>query len=83
MCSSDLPSPVRPDLRPVLGVLLAAHAFLPVAALHRALIASGHPLADPERLQAVDRLNREALAVLADARPTEVGRVLLDGMRAP
>src|SRR5690606_5269945 len=30
-------SPVRPDLRPLMGVLMAVHAFIPVAALHGAL----------------------------------------------
>src|SRR5207253_1395186 len=37
------PSPVRPDLRPLMGVLLAAHAFVPVAALHARLAEQGHP----------------------------------------
>ncbi|MBO85289.1 MAG: hypothetical protein CL927_08015 [Deltaproteobacteria bacterium] len=42
------PSPVRPDLRPLNGVLLAAHAFVPVAVFHARLAAAGHPLsADP------------------------------------
>lgn len=39
-------SPVRPDLRPLIGVLLAVHAFAPVAALHARLAAMGHPLAE-------------------------------------
>jgi hypothetical protein len=75
-------SPVRPDPRPILGVLLAAHAFLPVAELHHALVARGHPAADPRRLAEVERANRDALEVLDAARPTEVGKVLIDGMRA-
>ena len=42
------PSPVRPDLRPLNGVLLAAHAFVPVAVMHARVAAAGHPLAtDP------------------------------------
>lgn len=36
-------SPVRPDLRPLMGVLLAVHAFVPVAALHARLAAADHP----------------------------------------
>ncbi len=75
-------SPVRPDPRPLLGVLLAVHAFLPVAQLHLDLLARGHPAGDPERLRQVMTANREGLAVLAAARPTAVGKVLLDGMVA-
>ncbi|MEQ9318669.1 MAG: HEXXH motif-containing putative peptide modification protein [Polyangiaceae bacterium] len=30
-------SPVRPDLRPLMGVLMGVHAFVPVAAMHRRL----------------------------------------------
>lgn len=42
------PSPVRPDLRPLNGVLLAVHAFVPVAVFHARLAAMQHPLAlDP------------------------------------
>src|SRR5205085_553303 len=39
------PSPVRPDPRPLWGILLAVHAFLPVAELYRRLRDAGHPLA--------------------------------------
>lgn len=76
-----VPSPVRPDPRPLLGVLLAVHAFLPVAQMHLELLAKGHPAGDPERLRQVMEANREGLEVLAVARPTEVGAALLDGMR--
>ena len=42
------PSPVRPDLRPLHGVLLAAHAFVPVSVFHARLAAAGHALStDP------------------------------------
>ncbi len=75
-------SPVRPDPRPLLGVLLAVHAFLPVAQLHIELLAAGHPAGDPERLRQVMAQNREGIEVLRDARPTAVGQALLDGMRA-
>jgi HEXXH motif-containing protein len=43
--SAWTPSPVRPDLRPLIGVLLAVHAFIPVAAMHRGLADRGHPAA--------------------------------------
>ena len=71
-------SPARPDLRPVHGVLLAAHAFVPVAALHHRLAALAHPLArSPQfaRRQAqVTAGNAAALATLRDhARPTTAG----------
>jgi len=75
-------SPVRPDPRPLLGVLLAVHAFLPVAQLHIELLAAGHPAGDPERLRQVMAQNREGIEVLAAARPTAIGQALLDGMRA-
>jgi HEXXH motif-containing protein len=76
------PSPVRPDLRPLLGVLLAVHAFVPVAALHAALAAAGHPLAaSPEferRRAQVLAGNEGGLVVLREkAHPTAAGRRLL------
>lgn len=73
-----VPSPARPDLRPLFGVLLAAHAFIPVAALHHQLAALHHPLAatpsfDRRRRQVLDG-NAAALATLAaHAHPTAVG----------
>ena len=75
-------SPARPDLRPVHGVLLAAHAFVPVAALHHRLAALAHPLArSPQfaRRQAqVTAGNAAALATLRDhARPTAAGVQIL------
>lgn len=45
-------SPVRDDLRPLMGVLLAAHAFVPVARLHLGLAAAGHPIAETGPFQA-------------------------------
>ena len=44
--SEAVSSPVRPDPRPLLGVLLAVHAFVPVAALHQRLRELGHPSTD-------------------------------------
>src|SRR5258708_27261484 len=38
-------SPVRPDPRPLHGVLLAVHAFLPVARLYEKMTEADHPLA--------------------------------------
>lgn len=60
-------SPVRPDARPLLGVLLAVHAFVPVAALHQRLRELGHPLAaDP----AFARRQAEVLASNAEGLST-------------
>lgn len=75
-------SPVRPDPRPLHGVLLAVHAFLPVAALYEAMIAAGDPRAasaDGEaRLRTIVRGNHDAAQVLeAHAAPTPAGEALL------
>ncbi len=57
-------SPVRPDPRPLRGVLLAVHAFLPVADLYRRLAAADDPLAREhwfaERYAAIRATNRAA-----------------------
>lgn len=81
--SSTHASPVRPDPRPLHGVLLAAHAFLPVATLYERMIASEHPwAADPgfrRRLAQIVRSNHQAVStVVAAARTTAVGRGLVD-----
>lgn len=74
-------SPVRPDPRPLRGVLLAVHAFLPVARLYEAMIAADDPLATEDakrRFRAVVEVNREGCEVLLpNARPTPIGRSLL------
>jgi len=71
-------SPVRPDPRPLQGVLLAVHAFLPVARLYERMIAAGATDLDA-RYRDIIRINREGTDVLlANARPTPVGRGLLD-----
>ena len=61
-------SPVRPDMRPLMGVMLAAHAFVPVAQLHQGLAEAGHPLAQrPEfrvRKQQVLDTNARSLEIL-------------------
>lgn len=80
------PSPVRPDPRPLLGVLLAVHAFVPVALLHRSLQRLGDPAvsAPPARarLAAIVTGNAEGLALLERyGRPTPLGAALLRGLR--
>jgi HEXXH motif-containing protein len=71
-------SPVRPDPRPLHGVLLAVHAFVPVARLYELMIEGGAPGLE-SRYRDVVRINREGtLVLLAHARPTPVGRGLLD-----
>ncbi|MBI4566988.1 MAG: hypothetical protein HY719_01175 [Planctomycetes bacterium] len=81
------PSPVRPDPRPLAGVLLAAHAFIPVAELYRAMLRASHPLAEAgwfkSRFREIIALNDEGMAVVnAHARPTELGRRVIDEMNA-
>lgn len=76
-------SPVRPDPRPLHGILLAVHAFLPVAVLYRAMIEAGAPSADhPDfrrRFAQIVKGNREGVRVLIEnAAPTPIGRALLD-----
>jgi HEXXH motif-containing protein len=76
------PSPVRPDLRPLWGVLLAVHAFVPVAALHLRLAELDHPLSHTDlfarRRGDVLAANRDGLATLERlAKPTDVGRRVL------
>lgn len=62
-------SPVRPDLRPLMGVLLAVHAFVPVAAMQRRLADIGHPVATTTEFQhrraKVMEQNSEGLDTLA------------------
>jgi HEXXH motif-containing protein len=80
-------SEVRPDLRPLGGVLLAVHAFVPVAAMHAALAAIDHPLArDPgfeRRRRDVIGQNARGLDTLTRlGKPTPLGARLLDGLAA-
>lgn len=75
-------SPVRPDPRPLHGVLLAVHAFLPVARLYEAMIAGEDPrAADPgfrQRFAAIVAGNAAGAAILrAHARPTAAGAAVL------
>lgn len=72
-------SPVRPDARPLAGVLLAVHALVPVAVLYERMIEAGDARARASRLREIVRGNREGTRVLtASARPTSVGRDLID-----
>jgi len=80
-------SPVRPDMRPLFGVLLAVHAFAPVAALHQGLKAAGHPEADTaiyrRRVAEVRKANADALETVKKVgKPTEMGRHLIAAIDA-
>jgi HEXXH motif-containing protein len=80
-------SPVRPDPRPLWGIILAVHAFLPVAELYRRMRDAGHPFAaDPgfaERLSDIDLKNHEGMEMLrAHAQFTPAGRALFDDLEA-
>ena len=79
-------SPVRPDPRPLHGVLLAVHAFLPVARLYERMIEDGAPGSDhPDfrrRYAQIIGKNREGAAVLLEhARPTPIGAGVLEEIR--
>jgi len=81
------PSPVRPDLRPLMGVLLAVHAFVPVSALHRRMVEAGHALADgpvfARRQREVLAGNERGLRIVEEAMdPTPTGARLIAELRA-
>ena len=79
-------SPVRPDPRPLHGIVLAVHAFQPVARLYEAMIARGHEWAQKpdflRRYEQVKKVNREdiwrdaakTLGVAASDIPTSTSR---------
>jgi HEXXH motif-containing protein len=76
-------SPVRPDPRPLHGVLLAVHAFLPVARLYEKMIEAREPAAQNAaflgRFTAIRKINREgAEIVLGNGRATMIGAGLLE-----
>ncbi|MFT3774113.1 MAG: HEXXH motif-containing putative peptide modification protein [Minicystis sp.] len=76
-------SPVRPDLRPLQGVLLAVHAFLPVARLYETMTHAGDPITRgrdwDKRFRQIIEVNREGTAtLLAHARPTALGAELME-----
>ena len=73
-------SPVRPDPRPIHGVLLAVHAFLPVARLYERMLEEGDASAEVEHhLARVRKLNAQGAEVLFErGRPTAIGRGVFD-----
>lgn len=80
-------SPVRPDLRPLWGVLLAVHAFVPVAAMHDRLAELDHPLSRGERFprrraEVLAGNHRGMVAVLENAEPTDSGKRMIDEMNS-
>jgi HEXXH motif-containing protein len=80
-------SPVRPDPRPLWGILLAVHAFLPVAELYRRMRDGGHPRAAcgefEQRLSDIDQKNHEGMEMLrAHAQFTPAGRAMFDELEA-
>lgn len=77
-------SPVRPDLRPLVGVLLAVHAFIPVAALHHALAPELEgDRSFGERRAQVLASNTRGLGILREsAEPTALGARVLGELQA-
>ncbi|MFK8000878.1 MAG: HEXXH motif-containing putative peptide modification protein [Polyangiales bacterium] len=80
------PSPVRPDPRPLMGVLLAVHAFVPVAYLYDKIAEAGDPLSKvptfSRRRAEIIGANADGAAVIeAHARPTPIGKGLLDEIK--
>ena len=80
-------SPVRPDPRPLHGVLLAVHAFQPVACLYRAMLAQGDELAADQSWrrrfgQIIGKNHDGATTILTHGQPTDAGTGLLAEMRA-
>lgn len=81
------PSPVRPDPRPLWGILLAVHAFLPVAELYRRMRDAQHPFAAlpgfESRLSDIDLKNHEGMEMLrAHAQLTASGAALFADLEA-
>lgn len=79
-------SPVRPDPRPLHGVVLAVHAFQPVARLYELMAEAGHPAAENpyffKRYRDIIRMDRAGAAtVLDNAQPTPIGDGLFREMR--
>jgi HEXXH motif-containing protein len=80
-------SPIRPDPRPLWGILLAVHAFLPVADLYRRMRDASHPWAArpdfEQRMSELDLKNHEGMEMLrAHAELTPAGRAMFDDLEA-
>lgn len=80
-------SPVRPDLRPLSGILLAAHAFLPVALIYQRIFYGGHAVPERTRFELryarVMAGNRNAMKILArDGIFSQAGEKVWAGMKA-
>ena len=74
---------MRPDPRPLHGVLLAVHAFVPVARLYERMREAGHPLARRPGFEArscqVVAGNHDGIATLCEhALPTRFGAPVLE-----
>jgi HEXXH motif-containing protein len=79
-------SPVRPDPRPLHGVVLAVHAFQPVAKLYERMAADQHAAAENpyffKRFRDIIRMDRAgARTVLDHAQPTPLGEGFFAEMR--
>ncbi|MEZ4380131.1 MAG: HEXXH motif-containing putative peptide modification protein [Nannocystaceae bacterium] len=73
-------SPVRPDPRPLHGILLAVHAFLPVARLYERMLAAGDPrvAGADTRYRDIVRGNHEgAQVILERGEATAIGAGLV------
>jgi HEXXH motif-containing protein len=80
-------SPVRPDPRPLWGIILAVHAFLPVAEIYRRMRDAQHLWAThpdfERRLTDLDLKNHEGMEMLrTHAQFTPAGRALFDELQA-
>jgi HEXXH motif-containing protein len=80
-------SPIRPDPRPLWGIVLAVHAFLPVAELYRRMRDAGHAWAEQpdfeRRMSELDLRNHEGMNMLrAHAEFTPAGRALFAELEA-
>jgi hypothetical protein len=78
-------SPVRPDIRPLIGVLLAAHAFVPVSAMYVRIQKEGHSLSNSKtftrRYNEILSTNAKALKTLQEKSKTSpMGQKILDGL---
>ena len=81
--SPHFPSPYRPDARPLHGILLGVHAFLPIERFLERLAAKGHPQSlDPgfqrrrRELRGKNRVACETLVLHGET--SEVGQGLMD-----